>query len=254
MEYSILIPYTSFPLEELIGLIIRHGINPLTAQVYKSNLTKQLASVLGRHLDFVRPECPSRFLPPIRACHSAMQQADLMTLSIQNAIDSLFATCCLEIQRRYALTGILGSLRRGADTGQNKKVTSIFLRMFLGGSVLVSVDADGKINPKGEPHAFLFKHLTFVKSGVELAFGDGDHILGKAVRLSDILNLPSQGIYLPSLDDNRVASDPERSGRSHTAEANEAGQTWRGSIPSVLKQGCRMAQLALSIIMRGLNM
>jgi hypothetical protein len=79
--------------------------------------------------------------------------------------------------------------------------------MFLDGSVLVSVDADGKINPKEEPYAFLFKHLTFMELGVELIFGDEIYILGKAVRLSDILNLPSQDIYLSSLDDNGVASD-----------------------------------------------
>jgi hypothetical protein len=95
--------------------------------------------------------------------------------------------------------------------------------MFLNGSVLISVDADGKINLKEKPYAFLFKHSTFIKSGVELVFGDGVYILEKAVRLSDILNLPSQSIYLPSLDDNGVASDSERSGRSHTAETNEAG-------------------------------
>jgi hypothetical protein len=82
MEYSILIRYTSFPLEELIGLIIRHGKNLVTAQVYEGDLIKHLTSVLDGHLDFIRSECPLRFLSLIRACHSAMQQADLMTLRI----------------------------------------------------------------------------------------------------------------------------------------------------------------------------
>jgi hypothetical protein len=117
MEYSTLIPYTPFPPEEPIGLIIRHRKNPVTAQVYEGDLIKHLISVLSEHLDFVRSECPLRFLPPMRAYYSAMQQADPMTLRIQNAIDSLFATCCLEIQRKYASTGILGSMRKGADTG-----------------------------------------------------------------------------------------------------------------------------------------